>query len=353
MIHEIRKALHTEFSARRAHAKALGEAKRQEAYEKRPELKRIEEQLNALQILKAYLQLGKSVPQQVAATMNQLLPELDKPNAVQVEAYVERLKQRKQILLEQLNLTEQDFLPAFTCTLCEDTGFLKDAPLGTPCNCAKMILVEKLREKANLPSDLDTFQSFNAEFYPDTPNAELYGIQQSPRQHMLKMKGICETFVEHFTCPDTANLLFVGRSGVGKTFLSNCVASSLLEKGVPVLYMPVSALFKPFAAAAFASEEEKEMLQVLKELILNVELLIIDDLGSEKQTATRYEELLEILNTRELNGRKHPCKTIITTNMTPQNLFDTYGERVASRILGTFDVLRFCGDDIRLKRKMG
>ena len=88
-------------------------------------------------------------------------------------------------------------------------------------------------------------------------------------------------------------------------------------------------------------------------MILNVELLIIDDLGTEKQIATRYEEMLEILNTREMHGRKRPCKTIITTNMTPQNLFDTYGERVASRILGTFDVLRFCGDDIRLKRKMG
>ncbi|MBR5280111.1 MAG: ATP-binding protein [Clostridia bacterium] len=353
MIHEIRKALQEEFAARRARAKALGETKRQKAYVQCPELKYIEEQLNALHILRVYLKLRKPLPNQVVETMKQLLPELDQGNAVQVEASVARLKQRKQALLDQLHLTEQDFRPVFTCTLCDDTGFLKDAPMGTPCNCAKIILVEKLREKANLPSDLDTFARFDASLYPDEPNAELYGIPQSPRQHMLKMKEICETFVERFTCSDTPNLLFVGRSGVGKTFFSSCVASGLLEQGVPVLYMPVSTLFKPFAAAAFASDEEKEMLQVLKDLILNVELLIIDDLGSEKQTATRYEELLEILNTRELNGRKHPCKTIITTNMTPKNLFDTYGERVASRILGTFDVLRFCGDDIRLKRKMG
>ncbi len=352
MTHEIHKAMGAEFAARRAVGKAQGDAKREEAYTRLPELKRIDEQLNALHILKTYLRLRKPLPESLSATMKELLPDLQSGEIKKVEAFIEKLKARKKTLLTQLELSEADFKPVFQCPICQDTGFLPDAPLGTPCNCYKIILVEKLRKMANLPSDLDTFDSFNAEYYPDEANPEVYGIQQSPRQHMLRIKEICETFVERFVYADTPNLLFVGRSGVGKTFFGSCVASRLLEKGIPALYMPVSALFKPFAAAAFASDEEKEMLQTMKDLILNVELLIIDDLGTEKQTATRYEEMLEILNTREMNGRKHPCKTIITTNMTPQNLFDTYGERVASRILGTFDVLRFCGDDIRLKRKM-
>lgn len=353
MTHEIHKAVGAEFAARRAVGKAQGDARREEAYTKCPELKRVDAQLNALQIQNVYLRIRKPLPENVAETMRELLPELGKPDVRKVESLIDQLKDRKKVLLEQLNLTERDFRPTFQCPVCQDTGFLPDAPIGTPCNCYKIVLVEKLRAMANLPSELDRFENFNPMYYSEQANPEVYGIQQSPRQHMLKMKEICETFVERFTYADTPNLLFVGRSGVGKTFFSNCVASRLLEQGIPVLYMPVSALFKPFAAAAFASDAEKEMLQTMKDLILNVELLIIDDLGTEKQTATRYEEMLEILNTREMNGRKYPCKTIITTNMTPQNLFDTYGERVASRILGTFDVLRFCGDDIRLKRKMG
>lgn len=353
MTHEIYKAVGAVFAARRAVGKAQGEAKKQEAYTRCPELKRVDEQLNALNIQKIYLRLHQPLPENVAETMYRLLPDLKRPDMCKVDGLIAQLKERKQALLAELNLTEQDFRPTFQCPVCRDIGYLPDAKIGTPCNCYKIVLVEKLREMANLPSNLDTFDSFNPEYYSEEVNPEVYGIQQSPRQHMLKMKAICERFVERFTYADTPNLLFVGRSGVGKTFFSHCVASCLLAEGIPVLYMPVSALFKPFSAAAFASEEEKATLQTLKDLILNVELLIIDDLGTEKQTATRYEEMLEILNTREMNGRKYPCKTIITTNMTPQNLFDTYGERVASRILGTFDVLRFCGEDIRLKRKMG
>lgn len=353
MTHKIHQALYTEFANRRAIADAKGEAKRQAIYAQCPELKCIDEQLNALNIQRIYLRLHKPSPESVSKAVKTLLPDLDISNARKVELMAEQLKERRQALLVALQLTEQDFRPVFQCPVCSDTGYLTDAPLGTPCNCYKIVLVEKLREIANLPSDLETFDSFDPTYYPDEVNPEIYGITQSPRQHMLKMKEICMRFVERFAYSDTPNLLFVGRSGVGKTFFSNCIASGLLAEGIPVLYMPVSALFKPFSAATFASDEEKEMLQTLKELILNVELLIIDDLGTEKQTATRYEELLEILNTREMNGKKRPCKTIITTNMTPQNLFDTYGERVASRILGAFDVLRFCGDDIRLKRKMG
>lgn len=89
----------------------------------------------------------------------------------------------------------------------------------------------------------------------------------------------------------------------------------------------------------------------MADFILHSEFLMIDDLGSEKQTGARYGELLEILNTRALRGRSSLCKTIITTNLTPANLFSCYGERVASRILGGYDILKFAGEDIRLKTK--
>ncbi len=352
MNRDIQKSVATELAFRRAEAGRLAEEKRKQIYKQNPELAQIEELMNAVHIRRSYLRLRREMPKQIADRMGELAPELVQATEPVLERALERMQNRKTQILSDLHLTEGDFAPVYTCANCKDTGALHNAHgEEIPCNCYKILLTESLRAKANLPANTETFQDFRAEYYPETPNAKEYGISQSPKAHMIKMKERCEAFVEHFTSPEHPNLLFIGRSGVGKTFLSNCIASGLLEKGVPVLYMPVSSLFRPFSAAAFATDEEKEMLWYLKNLILNVELLIIDDLGTEKQTATRYEEVLEILNTREANGKTRPCKTIITTNMSPENLFETYGERVASRILGSFDILPLCGDDIRLKRK--
>ncbi len=333
--------------------KARRDAKQKKAtlYADCPELAQLDTLMNGIQVRKSYLRLQKAMPERIAATMQALSPELARADEASLNRALERMQARRRQLLQDLGCDEDTLEPSYTCSLCKDTGVLETSEGIETCGCAKILLAQQLREMANLPSNADSFDQFNADYYPDIVNPKEYGVQISPRTHMLHMKEQCEKFVEHFTEPSYPNLLFIGRSGVGKTFLSNCIGSKLLEQGIPVLYVPVSSLFKPFAAAAFATDEEREMLSALRNLILTVELLIIDDLGTEKQTATRYEEVLEILNTREMNGRNRPCKTIITTNLSPKQLFDTYGERVASRILGSFDVLQFCGDDIRLKRK--
>ena len=142
-------------------------------------------------------------------------------------------------------------------------------------------------------------------------------------------------------------MVFVGNSGTGKTFLGNCIMNVLTDRGISCLYMPATSLFKPFAPGFYGQEKAAE----LADFILSCAFLLVDDLGSEKQTGARYGELLEILNARELRGRTSLCRTVITTNLTPANLFSYYGERVASRILGGYDILKFAGDDIRLKRK--
>ncbi len=336
---------------RRTQAEQQSKQKRDALYAQCPELSQLETLINSVYIRKSYLRLGKEMPAKIVSKMQELSPELLRADGAALDRALEKMLLRRKQLLESFECAETAFEPRYTCALCKDTGVVETSSGRESCTCFKILMTEQLRELANLPSNTDTFEQFNACYYPDVVDSKEYGIGVSPRVHMIRMKERCEDFVTHFTEPASPNLLFVGRSGVGKTFLSNCIGSKLLEQGVPVLYMPVSSLFKPFSAAAFAGEEEKETLLALRNLILNVELLIIDDLGTEKQTATRYEEVLEILNTREMNGRNRPCKTIITTNMTPKILFDTYGERVASRILGAFDVLPFCGDDIRLKRK--
>ncbi len=347
----IRNKVHTILQQRRAQAEQNAKRKRAELYTQCPELSQLETLMNSVHIRRSYLRLGKELPEGIACKMRALSPELLRADDAALNRALEKMLARRTQLLESFGCDERAFEPRYFCTLCNDTGVV-ETPSGTElCACYKILLTKQLREMANLPSNDDNFEQFDESYYPDVIDVPKYGVDVSPRVHMRRMKERCEDFVVHFTQTTYPNLLFMGRSGVGKTFLSNCIASKLLEQGIPVLYMPVSSLFKPFSAAAFASEEEKEMLLALRSLILNVDLLIIDDLGTEKQTATRYEEVLEILNTREMNGRNRPCKTIITTNMKPEQIFDTYGERVASRILGAFDVLPFYGDDIRLKKK--
>ncbi len=348
---DIQKSIKDELSARREQAQRKAAQQQTAAWAANPELKQVEAIMNAIHIRKSYLRLRMALPKAIETKMATLAPELCDADPAVLDRALEKLALRRKTLLQTLGVGEVGFAPVYTCSICGDTGRLPADQGGGVCHCYRILLAEKLREKANLPAGKVTFDQFNPAFYPDTPDQQQYGIALSPRAHMINVKARCEQFVANFHCPEAPNLLFIGGSGVGKTFLSNCIASSLLDQGVPALYMPVSMLFKPFSAAAFASEEEKEMLWHLKNMILNVELLIIDDLGTEKQTATRYEEILEILNTREINGRHKSCKTIITTNMTPRNLFDTYGERVASRILGAFDLLRFCGEDIRLQQR--
>lgn len=347
----IRKNVDLILQKRRAGAEQEAKQTKSAIYAACPELAQLDALMNGVQVRKSYLRLNKAMPERIVTTMQALSPELVRADVAALDRALERMLARRKQLLQELNCDEDVFKTHYACSICDDTGVIETPEGNEMCGCAKILLTQQLREMANLPSNADTFDQFDETYYPDVINPKEYGVQISPRTHMLHMKEQCEKFVEHFTEPSYPNLLFIGRSGVGKTFLSNCIGSKLLEQGIPVLYMPVSALFKPFAAAAFATEEDREMLLALRDLILTVELLIIDDLGTEKQTATRYEEVLEILNTREMNGRNRPCKTIITTNMSPKHLFDTYGERVASRILGSFDILQFCGDDIRLKRK--
>lgn len=161
----------------------------------------------------------------------------------------------------------------------------------------------------------------------------------------------CLNFVENFSDKDNKNLLFIGQTGLGKTFMCNSIAIELLEKGIPVLYLSAPEIFNKLSMRYSNDELERERSKELSQLVEEVELLIIDDLGTEKQTAARYTELLEILNARELRSRKDVCKTIISTNLEPSDIYQYYGERVASRLIGDYNLLYFVGDDIRLKRK--
>ena len=144
---------------------------------------------------------------------------------------------------------------------------------------------------------------------------------------------------------DGKNLLLSGTTGTGKTFLSECAADYLLKEGKTVLYVSAPTMFEKIIKEKFGEQE-----QGFVELLYSVDLLIIDDLGTENKTENKLAELLTIINTRSNKDKSSPHKTIISTNIPLAEIPNYYDDRVASRLLGNSVLIKFSGPDIRLSR---
>ncbi len=164
-------------------------------------------------------------------------------------------------------------------------------------------------------------------------------------QYIKLIKDICFKFINNFENPEEKNLLFTGNTGLGKTFISSCIANELIKKNKTVLYQTAPVMLDTIIDYRFGKNTNSNIL----ENILNVDLLIIDDLGTECVNNMKFTELFNIINTRLLN-QKNITKTIISTNLSLQNLYNTYDERIVSRIVGNYNICYFFGDDIRFKK---
>jgi len=171
-----------------------------------------------------------------------------------------------------------------------------------------------------------------------------YGETISPRENMKEIKSCALKFIENFDNPEEKNLLFSGCTGLGKTFLSNCIVNELIKKGKTVLYQTAPVMLDSLISYMFKNDSS------LSDNLLNVDLLVIDDLGTETINSMKFTELYKIINTRLLNQNGKITKTIISTNLDLQNLFNTYDERLVSRFVGHYNIYHFFGDDIRFKK---
>lgn len=326
------KNLLKEYENKRLQAEIKAENKRNQIYSSNPRLQEIDDKLHKISFDKFKLILNNS---------NTSISDL--------EENIKKLKIEKEKILNKQNIHIDDLLPKYDCPLCNDTGFISSNKGSELCSCIKQKLLDLEYNKSNLGNlDSDCFDNFNLNLYSDEINFDKYNSKISPRQNIINIKKIIDNFLINFDNPDEKNLLFTGGTGLGKTFLSNCIANEILKKNKTVLYQTAPNMLDSIVDYRFGKENVSYNIY---ENILNANLLIIDDLGTESINSMKYTELFNIINTRLLNQNKHITKTIISTNLNIQNLFNTYNERIASRFVGSYNICRFFGDDIRLIKK--
>lgn len=235
---------------------------------------------------------------------------------------------------------DKDFLnPPYDCPLCKDEGFLGN----TYCECFKKKLIEAVFSESNLASlSGNTFDKFDLSWYPD--NSE--NGQDSPKENMRHVFDSCKSFAENFSSTDD-NLFLTGPSGLGKTFLSSCIANHLIKEGVSVIYQSAGVVFSLLDRLKFSKYSDTADIYTAKRLT-DCDLLILDDLGTEFITDFSVSEFFRIINTRLLTGKK----TVISTNLSLADIKKIYSERTFSRIAGSFVILKFSGKDIRFLKKM-
>ena len=230
----------------------------------------------------------------------------------------------------------------FSCKLCRDTGNVN----GALCSCMeKRYNRELTRELSGLLHDgEESFERFDLSLYPDTPE-ETSGI--SPRSAMSIVFQACRSFAENF--PDvSANLLLRGSTGLGKTYLSACIAQKVAEKGFSVCYDTAVSALEAFEKQKFSRiPEEAENAALRVDRMLSCDLMILDDLGTEMVTPASVSALYTLINTRLSRGKQ----TVINTNCSDEELQRRYTPQITSRLFGEYLELPFYGSDIRLLKK--
>lgn len=224
------------------------------------------------------------------------------------------------------------------CDRCGDTGYVN----GRPCPCVIAKMDKELAAQANLSEKMtaQTFDRFRLDCYSDLPDPVI-GV--SPRDNMVSVFNTCLKFVDDFSSSDE-NLFLTGTSGLGKTYLSSAVANELIARGEDVLYVSANTLFTILEDLHF-NRSVSEGSRYLVDHVFSARLLILDDLGSEFVTQFTAAELFRIVNNRLLDGKK----TIISTNLSISEIEKQYSQRLHSRIVGGYTILKFYGEDIRIK----
>ena len=300
------------------------EARRAEVYERVPKVRSLEAEMAERSVACAKRLLEGD---------GEALPRLKEELA--------RLKEQNAGLIQQAGYP-QDYLELhYKCPDCRDTGLVD----GRKCHCFLQAQMKLLYAQSNLEHVLEreNFEHLSFDCYDDREILPQLGITN--RAYMRRVAESCRRFAQSFA--DTReNLLFTGSTGVGKTFLTNCIAKEVMERGHSAIYLSAADLFEVFSKNKFDSGDEDNM-QEMYRFVLDCELLIIDDLGTELNNSFTSSQLFYCINERMSRRRS----SIISTNLSLAGLRDSYTDRVASRIMSGYTIIPLYGRDLRLDQR--
>ena len=259
-------------------------------------------------------------------------------------------------MMDKVRLANLELQQERACLAMEyfDEGYLDDTPIcetcggsgyigSTMCECLQELCrQEQKKEVSILSGSKDAFNQFRLDYYPDRIDPK---IGASPRAIMERNFKICRTYALTFS-PSSGNLLFVGGTGLGKTFLSACIARAVADRGCSVVYESASHLFGKLEQAKFSPSEETRR-EAAK--FTDCDLLIIDDLGTEMPGQFVTAALYSLVNDRLLMGKP----MVISTNLNVDEISRRYSPQIASRLHGSFQGLTFVGEDIRVLKNRG
>ena len=295
-----------------------------EAYALRPEIRRCDAELRSH--MTEIVRLTLSHADDVAARIDELREKNLSVRAMRSE------------LLRSIGRDDEWLEEIYSCPKCRDSGVYG----GGVCTCLDRLYNEELTKElgALMKTGGERFEDFDLSLYDASP---IPGGSVVPRERMKKLLEIAKRFAADF--PDTPyNLLLQGGTGLGKTFLSACIARAVADKGCSVCYDTAAAAVGSFEKQKFdRSEEADERVGRM----LSCDLMILDDLGTEMPTPMAQSAIYTLINTRLVNGKK----TVVSTNLGFEEIERRYGAQTLSRLRGDFETLPFVGKDIRLLRK--
>ncbi|MCR5268503.1 MAG: ATP-binding protein [Lachnospiraceae bacterium] len=304
------------YDDRRAANRHILEDRREEVYDLIPEYRELEIKLGNL-----------SVEQGRRLIMG------DDGALEELRTQIRGIADRKKSLLSEYGFPADYLDEICTCSACKDTGYVD----GAQCKCLKQEIIRTLYAQSNIDTVLqeENFDNLSYEYYND-----------SDVERMRRIVAECRSFADDFD-NRYENLLLCGSVGVGKTYLTNCIARELLETGHSVIYFTSFKLFDTLAKYAFRYQDADDDITAVHEDIFSCDLLIIDDLGTELTNNFVSSQLFVILNERNLRKKS----TIISTNLSLEALNERYTERNFSRIFGFYKMIKITIDDIRLTMK--
>ena len=310
---EIVASVFGEFDKRRKQSESIRQMHLYEVYERIPELKELDYELSStgLQILGASLEGKDGLEERICKIKEKNLA----------------LQERRKALLISGGFDEDFTDLKYDCSDCADQGYIGEKM----CSCLRRALVTKQLESSGVGQLISgqSFDNFSLEMYPEDSRPQMACLFEDLREYA---QGFGK---------DSANILFVGGTGLGKTHLSTAIAKEVIEKGYYVIYETASNIFADFENDRFRDRYNGE--EPVSTKYMECDLLIIDDLGTEVVTNFTVSCLYNLINTR-LN-KKLPI--ILSTNLNSQEIRKLYNDRITSRLFGDFEIKAFKGNDIR------